>query len=61
MANDKLTRLTRYVDDLKNKLTSPVPQKRAKSPETYKTFLRREIETHSRKIDELKLIEPVKK
>lgn len=56
MSKEKLAKLIRYSEDLKNRLSSPVPEKHVRHPETYKRFLEREIATTSAKIDDLKLV-----
>lgn len=55
MTKAKLESLTKYLVDLKNKLTSPIPAKHADSPQTYKAFLRNEIRMVEAKLDEAKL------
>lgn len=61
MANDKLNKLARYVEEIKAKLSSPVPSKHTKSPETYLQFLHKELSYHSKKLEDLRLSEPTKK
>lgn len=61
MASDKLNKLVRYVDDLKNKLTSPPSAKHASDQASYHEFLRREIASHTVKIESLRMAEPAKK
>lgn len=63
-ANDKLNKLTKYVNDMRSKLSDPVPAKHASKSDggaAYKAFLQREIDTHQRKIDDLRMNEPAKK
>lgn len=55
MSKEKLVRLTRYVFDLTNKLTSNVPLKHKDHPETYKRFLKNEIAATNKVIEEIKL------
>lgn len=58
---DKLNKLIRYVDNLKNRLSEPAPTKRPVNLECYRRFLQREIDSHSKKIDDLRMSEPAKK
>lgn len=44
MTKEKKESLTKYAQELKNKLTSPVPTKHVNNPHTYKQFLTRELE-----------------
>jgi hypothetical protein len=55
MTKAKLESLTKYLVDLKNKLTSPIPAKHVNSPETYKAFLKHEIEMVEAKLEAAKL------
>lgn len=55
MTKEKLISLEKYLDDLKSKLTSPVPEKHEASPATYKHFLNNEIRLTKSKIESAKL------
>ena len=56
MAQDKLMTLSRYLDDLKNKISETnVPDKHKHSPHTYREFLQREINRTTKKVDDLKM------
>lgn len=55
MRSEKLIRLEGYVQDLKNKLSSPVPSKHEGHSDTYKQYLHREIEQTEKRIESLKL------
>ena len=51
MTKEKLASLTKYVNDLKSKLSSPIPSKHAESPKGYLNFLKFEIERTQATID----------
>jgi len=54
-SQDKVNRLQKYVDDLKQKLNGGMfGAKHAKAPEVYAAWLKREIDQHTKKIDRLK-------
>ena len=55
MNKEKLISLTKYADDLKNRLSNPVPKKHESHPASYKLFLTRELETVSAKITAAKM------
>jgi hypothetical protein len=55
MNNEKLITLSKYLEDLKNRLSGAVPPKHANHPETYKNFLRNEISAANKKLEEIKL------
>lgn len=55
MNNDKLQRLTRYADDLRSRLSSPVPPKHLGGAKEFKQFLDRELATVTAKIEAAKL------
>lgn len=52
---DKLIKLTAYLTQLTNKLSSGTPSKHAGHPAEFKQFLTREIEGVKSKIDSLKV------
>jgi hypothetical protein len=58
MSKEKLNKLTRYADGLKERLASPVPEKHAVHPVPYKQFLGRELKATTAKIETLKLVVP---
>lgn len=63
-ANDRLIKLTKYVNDMKSKLSDAAPPKHAGKSDNglaYKNFLKREITMHQKQIDDLKMNEPAKK
>ncbi len=52
---EKIVSLTKYVTEMQNKLTSPIPSKhRGDGGAAYRAFLEREIKMHSKKVEELK-------
>lgn len=53
MNKDKHLRLTRYLTDLRNRLTSGIPLKHTNRPEQYKAFLTKEIKQTEAKISDL--------
>ena len=55
MNKEKQTKLTRYLNDMTNKLTSAIPAKHKKNPTTYKQFLEREIAAVKTTLDNAKL------
>lgn len=55
MTSDKLQSLTKYVSDMKSKLSSPTPDKWKHSPDSYRQFLEREIKFAEKKIDDSKM------
>lgn len=54
MAKDKMSNLVTYQQELKYKLTGPVPTKHTNHPETYKAFLKNELRIVEAKIEQLK-------
>lgn len=53
--SEKIVSLTKYVDDMKSKLSGPVPEKhRSDNGTAYRAFLEREIKMHSKKIEDLR-------
>lgn len=56
VSQDKVLRLIKYVDDLKQKLAGGMfGPKHANAPEVYKAWLKREIDQHTKKIEALRL------
>lgn len=55
MSKEKIESLTRYVNDMKNRLTGAVPEKRKGHEESYYKFLNLEITKANRTLDKLKL------
>lgn len=53
--NDKIKKLTVYLNSLQSKLSDAIPSKHSHRPETYRQFLRNEIQTTKAKLDTLKL------
>ena len=51
MAKDKMSNLVTYQQELKYKLTGPVPTKHTNHPETYKAFLKNELRIVESKLD----------
>lgn len=43
MNKEKVKSLTKYLEDLKNRLNSDIPEKHKNRPEQFKAFLQREI------------------
>ena len=60
MSKEKVLRLTKYLTEMKDKLSNPIPSKHKDHPDNYKRFLNSEISTTSAKIDALKLVEEPK-
>lgn len=58
---DKINSLTKYVDTMKTRLGSAVPEKHAHRSEVYRAWVKREIEMHTKKLEDLKLLPPSKK
>ena len=54
MSKEKLNSLAKHSQDIKNKLTSPTPEKHKGHPDTYKLFLERELEAVSKTIENIK-------
>jgi hypothetical protein len=50
-----LKRLTKYLDQVKSRLSDDVPPKHKHRPESYKRYLENEKSTTEAKIDQLKL------
>lgn len=55
MNKEKLGRLVKYAEDLKAKLSSPLPEKHKHSPDTYKQFLTRELEAVTNQLERARL------
>ena len=55
MTKEKLISLNKYVSDLQNRLSSPVPAKHKDHPETYKDFLKHEIKMVTDKLEQVRL------
>lgn len=55
MTKEKIVSLTKYLNEMKNKLDSSIPEKWAHSPESYKNFLQREVRLTAKKLDDAKL------
>lgn len=58
---EKITALQKYVDGLKARLNAPVTCKHKDNPEGIKNWLKREIEQHTRKLEDLKMYLPASK
>ena len=62
MSKEKVQKLTKYVSDLNNRLSSTtLPAKQVNRPDSYKQFLQKEIKMASVKLESLKMSEPAKK
>lgn len=55
MSVDKIKKLTAYVNQLKEKLSSNTPEKHVDRPNSYKRFLNIELETAQKQIDALRI------
>lgn len=55
MSKEKLNSLSKYEQELKNKLASAVPPKHRTRAAPYVEFLERELKKTSKKIEELRL------
>lgn len=55
MTKEKIANLTRYVESLKNRLSSPTPSKHAAHPASYRQFLEREIQVATKQLEDSKL------
>jgi hypothetical protein len=55
MTKEKLISLQKYLTDLSNRLTAPVPEKHKDSEATYRYFLRNEIRMVNAKLEAAKL------
>ena len=62
MSKEKVQKLTKYVNDLNNRLSNTtLPAKQVNRPDSYKQFLQNEIKAASAKLETLKMSEPAKK
>ena len=52
---EKITALQVYVDGLKSRLSSPIPEKHKAAPQPYIDWLNREIAQHTKKLEDLKM------
>lgn len=55
MTKEKVVSLNKYVQDIKNRLTSPVPPKHSGHPDTYKRFLENELKSVISRLEAAKL------
>lgn len=55
VSKEKLISLNKYLSSLKDKLSSPTPEKHKDHPETYKQFLEREIRAVGLKLEAAKI------
>jgi hypothetical protein len=55
MNKEKLKSLQKYLDNLNNRLTAPLPEKHKAHPAPYLRFLRVEIDTLVKQIDAAKM------
>lgn len=55
MTKEKLASLNKYAQELKNKLTSPVPSKHKNREQSYKNFLTHELAMVNSKLEAAKL------
>lgn len=55
MTKEKLLSLVKYAEGIKNKLSSPLPEKHKGYPTQYKQFLNRELASVNSKIESMKL------
>lgn len=60
MTKEKLIKLTKYMNDLSDKLNASIPDKHKDSPNTYKNFLKHEINLVKSKLEAAKLEAMVK-
>jgi len=58
MSKEKLQSLTKYADNVKNKLSSSVPEKHKNRSAEYRQYLERELAASTKKIEALRLLEP---
>lgn len=57
MSKENVLRLNKYAQELKNRLDSPTPKKHTNHPESYRVFLKKELDTTNRKLADLKLVD----
>lgn len=55
MKKEKVVSLTKYLDRLNDKLTSPVTKKHTHHPDSFKQFLKREIDMVKAKLEVARL------
>lgn len=55
MSKQKILNLTKYVSDMKNRLTAPLPEKHKDHEKEYKQFLNNEVQMANGKLEALKL------
>ena len=55
MTQDKLKKLDKYLASLEDRVNSAIPLKHKNHPESYKRFLKNEIDTVKRQIADAKL------
>ena len=55
MSKEKLISLTKYANDLKNKLSDAVPEKHRAHAKEYKHFLEKELKAANAKVEILKM------
>lgn len=55
MSKEKLAKLNKFAAVLKDRLSSPVPEKHKGHPESFRLMLNRELETVNKQIAEAKL------
>lgn len=55
MTKEKLASLTAHMNKAIDNLNGPVPEKHAKHPDSYHNFLRSEIETIKKLLEEIRL------
>ena len=55
MTKDKILTLTKYAEQLKSRLTDPLPIKHSHRLEAYRQFLKNELEGVTKKLAEAKL------
>lgn len=56
MSKEKIARLTKYAEDIKNKIQVGPTPKHKDHPEAYNQFLQRELSTVNKKIEEMKML-----
>ena len=57
---EKIDKLQAYVDLMMTKPVGGIPEKHSHRPDVYRTWVKREIETHTKKMEDLKLMPPGK-
>jgi hypothetical protein len=55
MTKDKFESLTKYLAKLTDRLSSPIPEKHKNNPDTFKSFLNREIRVVKEQLEQAKL------